>query len=96
MTYSQDLQTDKFETNIGDLSIHFVKHGSLFFEFAGKIIHIDPVARMGDYENYPDADLILITHHAIFIASYFFLSHAYPFEANICLYCKNLKHIFLW
>ncbi len=63
MTFAQDLQTDKFETNNGELSIKFVKHGSLFFEFNGKTIHIDPVSRMGDYENYPDADLILITHH---------------------------------
>ena len=63
MTFAQDLQTDKFETNKGDLSIHFVKHGSIFFEFDGKVVHVDPVTRMGDYENYPDADLILITHH---------------------------------
>lgn len=63
MTYSQDLQTDKFETNNGELAINFVKHGSIFFEYNGKIIHVDPVSRMGDYQNYPDADLILITHH---------------------------------
>jgi L-ascorbate metabolism protein UlaG (beta-lactamase superfamily) len=63
VAYSQDLQADKFETNNGELSINFVKHGSLFFEFNGKIIHVDPVARMGDYKNYPDADLIIITHH---------------------------------
>ncbi|MBU8892078.1 MAG: MBL fold metallo-hydrolase [Bacteroidales bacterium] len=63
VVFSQDLQTDKFQTDNGELAIHFVKHGSLFFEFDGKIIHIDPVARMGNYENYPDADLILITHH---------------------------------
>lgn len=63
MTFAQDLQTDKFETNKGDLSIHFVKHGSIFFEFEEKVIHVDPVTRMGDYENYPDADLIIITHH---------------------------------
>ncbi len=63
MAFSQDLQTDKFETNKGDLSVHFVKHGSIFFEYDGKVIHVDPVTRMGDYENYPDADLILITHH---------------------------------
>ena len=62
-TYSQDLQTDKYETNIGDLSINFVKHASLFFEFNGKIIHVDPVSRMGNYKSYPDADLILITHN---------------------------------
>ena len=63
VVFSQDLQTDKFQTDNGELAIHFVKHGSLFFEFDGKIIHVDPVARMGDYENYPVADLILITHH---------------------------------
>lgn len=62
MALAQDLQTDTFKTNQGDLLIHFVKHGSLFFEFDGKIIHIDPVSGMGNYESYPDADLILITH----------------------------------
>lgn len=60
---AQDLQTDRFETTKGELKIQFVKHGSLFFEFDNKIIHVDPVSGMGDYENYPDADLILITHH---------------------------------
>ena len=63
MTFAQDLQTDTIITNRGDLVIHFVKHASLFFEFDGKITHIDPVSGMGNYENYPDADLILITHH---------------------------------
>lgn len=63
ISFSQDLQTDKFQTNNGELAIHFVKHASLFFEFDNKIIHVDPVARMGEYETYPDADLILITHH---------------------------------
>ncbi len=60
---SQDLQTDQFETTQGKLAIQFVKHGSIFFEFDGKVIHVDPVARMGNYESYPKADLILITHH---------------------------------
>jgi len=63
MANAQDLQTDTYETNKGLLKINFVKHASLFFEFDGKIIHIDPVSRMGDYDYYPDADLILITHH---------------------------------
>ncbi len=62
MALSQDLQTDTFTTNQGELSIYFVKHGSLFFEFNGKIIHVDPVSGMGNYEEYPDADLIFITH----------------------------------
>jgi L-ascorbate metabolism protein UlaG (beta-lactamase superfamily) len=60
---AQELQADSFETSKGELKINFVKHGSLFLEFDNKIIHIDPVSGMGDYENYPDADLILITHH---------------------------------
>jgi L-ascorbate metabolism protein UlaG (beta-lactamase superfamily) len=60
---AQDLQTDRFKTTKGELKINFVKHGSLFLEFDNKIIHIDPVSGMGDYENYPNADLILITHH---------------------------------
>jgi L-ascorbate metabolism protein UlaG (beta-lactamase superfamily) len=61
--YSQDLQTDRFETNMGELAINFVNHASLFFEYNEKIIHIDPVSQMGDYKSYPKADLILITHH---------------------------------
>ncbi|MGC9374759.1 MAG: MBL fold metallo-hydrolase [Bacteroidales bacterium] len=60
---TQDLQTDVYETNKGELKIQFVQHASIFFEYNGKVIHVDPVSRMGDYENYPKADLILITHH---------------------------------
>lgn len=60
---AQDLQTDIYQTEMGELKIQFVKHGSIFFEFDGKVIHVDPVSRMGDYESYPKADLILITHH---------------------------------
>jgi len=62
MSYAQGLQTDKFETDNGELAIHFVNHGSIFFEYDGKVIHVDPVSRMGQYEKYPKADLILITH----------------------------------
>lgn len=61
--YSQDLQIDKFDTDKGELAINFVRHASLFFEYDSKIIHIDPVTQMGNYKNYPKADLILITHH---------------------------------
>ena len=63
MGNTQDLQTDVFQTEKGELKIQFVKHGSIFFEFNGKVIHVDPVSRMGNYESYPKADLILITHH---------------------------------
>ena len=63
MIMAQELQQDKFPTTNGDLTINFVKHASLFFEFNGKIVHIDPVSGMGNYELYPKADLIFITHH---------------------------------
>jgi L-ascorbate metabolism protein UlaG (beta-lactamase superfamily) len=63
MVMAQDLQQDTFSTPNGELTINFVKHASLFFEFDGKIIHIDPVSGMGNYESYPKADLIFITHH---------------------------------
>ena len=60
---SQDLQTDIFKNDKHELKINFVGHASLFIELDGKITHIDPVFRMGDYLNYPKADLILVTHH---------------------------------
>ncbi len=63
MGNAQDLQTDVFQTDKAELKIQFVKHGSIFFEYNGTVIHVDPVSRMGDYESYPKADLILITHH---------------------------------
>ena len=60
---AQDLQQDKFSTTQSELTINFVKHASLFFEFDGKVIHVDPVSGMGNYNSYPKADLIIITHH---------------------------------
>ncbi|MFO7767573.1 MAG: MBL fold metallo-hydrolase [bacterium] len=54
--------TDRIPTGEGDLSVTFIGHGTLMMEWQGKVIHIDPVSREGDYEVLPDADLILITH----------------------------------
>ena len=53
---------DTFDTGQGKLRITFVGHGTLMFEFAGKVIHVDPVGRYGDYSSLPKGDLILITH----------------------------------
>jgi len=53
---------DIIETNAGDLKIHFIGHGTLMFDFNGKIIHVDPVSREADYTKMPKADIILITH----------------------------------
>ena len=55
-------EVDTIRTNECDLKITFVGHGTLMFEFADKIIHVDPVGREADYTKMPKADLILVTH----------------------------------
>ncbi len=54
--------SDVFSTSQGELVVEFVGHGSLFFRFAGKVIHVDPVGQYGDYTKMPKADLVLVTH----------------------------------
>ena len=54
---------DDFDAGNGNLSISFIGHGTLMFEFNNMVIHIDPTMNEADYANMPDADLILITHH---------------------------------
>lgn len=54
---------DIIETSTGRLQITLIGHGSLMFEHKGKIIHVDPWSKVGDYAKLPEADLILITHH---------------------------------
>ena len=58
MKFEQDI----IKTSAGDLKITFIGHGTLMFDFNGKIIHVDPVSREADYTDMPKADLILITH----------------------------------
>jgi L-ascorbate metabolism protein UlaG (beta-lactamase superfamily) len=55
-------ETDTFHTPSGELSVTFVGHGTLYFTYAGKVIHVDPVGREADYKDLPAADIILITH----------------------------------
>ncbi len=57
------LEKDVFKTSGGDLEITFIGHGSIMLSFDGKIIHVDPYGKAGDYKNLPKADLVLITHH---------------------------------
>jgi L-ascorbate metabolism protein UlaG (beta-lactamase superfamily) len=54
--------TDRFPTAAGDLVITFVGHGTLVLEWAGKVIHVDPVSDYADYAQMPKADLVFITH----------------------------------
>ena len=59
---SQKYEKDVFKTSGGDLTMTFVGHGTLMFEFNGMVIHIDPTMREAKYQDMPDADLILVTH----------------------------------
>ncbi|MCK4762726.1 MAG: MBL fold metallo-hydrolase [Candidatus Aminicenantes bacterium] len=56
-------EKDVIKTEKGDLIITLVGHGTLMFEFDGKVIHVDPVGRVADYSKLPKADLVLVTHH---------------------------------
>jgi L-ascorbate metabolism protein UlaG (beta-lactamase superfamily) len=55
-------ETDIIITSNGDLKITFIGHGTLIFDFNGKVIHIDPYGKLADYSILPKADIILITH----------------------------------
>lgn len=52
--------SDVIQTSQGDLRITPISHASLMLEFAGKVIHVDPVSQ-GNYDGLPQADLILVT-----------------------------------
>ncbi|MEW6531263.1 MAG: MBL fold metallo-hydrolase [Thermodesulfobacteriota bacterium] len=54
--------TDVLKTSGGDLKVTHIGHGSVMFEYRGKVIHVDPFSKMGDYAKLPKADLVLITH----------------------------------
>ena len=45
-----------------EIAVLYVGHASLILEFQGKVIHVDPVGREGDYAALPKADLILVSH----------------------------------
>ena len=59
---AQGLEKDVIETSAGKVEVTFVGHGSLYFTHAGKVIHVDPFARVADYSTLPKADVVLITH----------------------------------
>lgn len=59
---AQKFGYDVYQTSEGKLSIYFIGHGTLMFDFAGKTIHVDPWSKLTDYSVLPKADLIFITH----------------------------------
>lgn len=58
----EKFETDLVKTSAGDLKITFLGHGSLYFSFGGKIIHVDPFGSVADYSALPKGDIILICH----------------------------------
>jgi L-ascorbate metabolism protein UlaG (beta-lactamase superfamily) len=56
------IKADIYETNKGPLKVTLVGHGSLMFEYGGKIIQVDPYSKVADYTKLPKADLIMLTH----------------------------------
>ena len=62
MPAQKQFETDLIPTSAGDLTITFIGHGSLMFDFNELNISVDPFSRVADYSQLPEADLILITH----------------------------------
>ena len=44
----QKFETDIIKTSAGDLKITFIGHGTLMFNFGGKVIHVDPYSDVAD------------------------------------------------
>jgi len=51
-----------YRKNDDEIKIFPVGHASLYLEYKGKVIHVDPVSSEGDYSRLPKADLVLVTH----------------------------------
>ena len=58
-----DYEKDSFRTNSGkEVTITFIKHGSLMLTYEDRHIQVDPVTMFADYNTFPKADFILVTH----------------------------------
>ena len=58
---------DSFKTQKGtSISLHCIKHGSLYIQYGDKVIYLDPVTTAvppeTDYTTMPKADYIFVTH----------------------------------
>ncbi|NNE53972.1 MAG: MBL fold metallo-hydrolase [Sulfitobacter sp.] len=54
--------SDVFETAAGNITVHPVSHASFVMETPKGTIYVDPVGEAANYADFPDPDLILITH----------------------------------
>lgn len=58
-----DYEKDTFLTDSGkEVTITFIKHGSLMLTYEGRRIQVDPVTLFAQYSTFPKADYILVTH----------------------------------
>jgi len=55
-------ETDTLKAGDSNLVISFLGHGSVVFQYKGKVIYADPLSRYIDFATMPKADLILVTH----------------------------------
>lgn len=53
---------DTIKTDAGKVTVTFLGHASLMFQWNGKVIDIDPCSDQADYSKLPKADLVLVTH----------------------------------
>ena len=54
--------SNTFETEAGTITVHPVEHASIVMETPIGTIYVDPVGDVSNYEAFPRADLVLITH----------------------------------
>ena len=62
MPPQKQFEKDVISTSAGDLTITFLGHGSLMFDFNEVNISVDPFSQVADYAQLPKADFIVITH----------------------------------
>jgi len=55
-------EADTITTSEGPLTIGLIGHGSVYFQFKGTVIQVDPYSAVGDYSVLPKADMVLISH----------------------------------
>ena len=51
-----------FKTDAGDITVHPISHASFVMETPVGTIYVDPVGEAAAYADFPDADLVLVTH----------------------------------
>lgn len=61
-TASAASPSDTLPAKTGDVTVTFIGHGTLMFQWQGKVVHVDPWTRLDSYEELPKADLVLVTH----------------------------------